>query len=191
MRDSSFRTHEETLIRSAVDGDRQAQQQLLVSIHPFVRQFLFRLVGQSPEIEDLQQIVLMRVVDHLPTFRFGSAFQTWVGGICVHAARDALRRQKVRQTREFSPIDESFGVDSLDTHVDARRELNRFERALQRLSVPQRTALVLRAVEGYSVEEVAAMMNSAVSTTRMRLYIARKLVAAQMARLKNARLVDP
>lgn len=94
-----------------------------------------------------------------------------------------MRRQKVRDATTSEPRDEGTPVDAAGARLDARRELNRFEQALQKLSVAQRTALVLRSVEGYSVEEVATMMKSAVSTTRMRLYFARKVVAAEMARL--------
>ncbi len=179
--------HLEPLIHRALDGDRAAAEALLVSLQPFIRSFLFRLLGSADGLDDLQQIVLLRVYEQLPTFRFGSALRTWVGAICIHAARDSMRRQKVREATTSELGEQGTPADAMGARLDARRELNRFEQSLQKLSVAQRTALVLRSVEGYSVEEVATMMKSAVSTTRMRLYFARKIVAAEMARLHKGK----
>lgn len=174
---------EHELIRRAADGDRRAQQQLLESIYDFVRQFLFRLVGAGADVDDLQHVVLLKVLEHLSRFHFKSSFRTWVGGICVHAAHDLLRRKKVAAAHSELPVEHSSRADAVEQRLEARRTLTQFERALSVLSVEQRTALLLKTVDGYSVEEVAVMMKSAVSTTRMRLYFARKRVAAEMARL--------
>jgi RNA polymerase sigma-70 factor (ECF subfamily) len=156
-------------------------------MYDYVRRLLYRLVGPGSDLEDLQQVVLMRVLTSLPTWRQEAALSTWVGGICVHVARDHLRRKKVRSVvSHVEPTDRALMNQhgSHDVHQDAetREQLALCQRALEKLSPDQRTAFVLHVVEGYSVDEVAGMMGAARSTTRMRLYYGRKKFAKAMAR---------
>lgn len=167
------------LIELAAQGDRGAQQSLLEGHYDFVRHMLYRLLGPSPDLEDLQQTVLMRVVTSLPRFRGGSRFSTWIGGICVHVVKDHFRRRKVRQVvgvLEDSDLERGIGQESVDPErlADARGQLAKVQTALASLSSKQSLVFILHVVEGYSVDEVAAMTNAARSTTRMRLYYGRK-----------------
>lgn len=168
------------LIERARNGDRQALEHLLRDVLPFVRRFVYRLAGEQ-DLDDMVQIVLTQIATHLSTYRHDSRLETWVGGICVHVVRDTLRRRKVRRTEPLSSDDEFPSPADLEATVDARDQLAKCRAAFGVLSEPQRIALLLRSVEGYSVQEIARMMHSAVSTTRMRLYFARKTLARALA----------
>ena len=175
------------VVQGAIEGDRAAQQQVLEAVYDYVRRLLYRLVGPGSDLEDLQQVVLMRVVTSLPTWRQESALTTWVGGICVHVARDHLRRKKVRSVvSTVEPTDRALmnrsGSQDVHREAETREQLAACHQALEQLSPAQRTAFVLHVVEGYSVDEVAQMMEAARSTTRMRLYYGRKKFAKAMAR---------
>jgi RNA polymerase sigma-70 factor (ECF subfamily) len=166
-----------TVLARAIAGDRAAQGTVLKENFAYVRRLLHRLVGPSPELDDLQQTVLMRVVTALPTLREAESLTTWIGGICVHVARDHIRRRQVRAV-VGSLDEEGLGRGRLrgsDPHerLEAREGLRRCRRALAELSANHRVALTLK-ISGYSVDEIAAMMGSARSTTRLRLYYARK-----------------
>ncbi|MDP3156719.1 MAG: RNA polymerase sigma factor [Archangium sp.] len=169
------------LLARVIDGDRSAQSALLEEHHDFIRRMLFRLVGPSSDLDDLQQTVMMRLLQSLHRYRATSAFRTWVGSLCVHVARDALRRQR---TRGEAVQPEDVGLrDGDDPHatIAARQQLACCRRALNSLSTEQRMAFVLRVLDGHSVDEVAALMNSARSTTRMRLYWGKKAFARALA----------
>jgi len=185
-RDSPKKALPAHVVEQAQRGDRQAMQLVLESNYDFVRRMMTRLLGPDTDLEDLVQTVLMRIVTSLPTARLESALTTWIGGICVHVARDHLRRRKVRSVvvpSEECGVGEGQPAAGDDVHraATARQRLSRCVGALDGLSAEQRTAFVLRAIEGYSVAEVAAMMGAAHSTTRLRLYYARKNLARAMA----------
>jgi len=173
-----------TLAR-VIAGDRAVQGALLEKHYGFIRRMLFRLVGSSADLEDLQQTVMMQVLKSAHRYKPTASFQTWVGSICVHVARNALRQRANRGEAVSSdePSFEAALVDADDPHatIAARQQLQCCQLALSSLSTEQRMAFVLRVLDGHSVDEVAAMMGAAKSTTRMRLYWGRKAFARALA----------
>lgn len=154
---------------------------MLVGIYEFVRRTLYRLLlGRAEELDDLQQASLLRVLTSLPRYRHEAAFKTWVTAICINVVRDHLRRR-----RREPQLDRGIDRDELGStgaelgsqrRFEAREALNHCARILETMPVHQRTAFVLKAVHGHSIEEIAQMMNSAHSTTRLRLYYARRVL---------------
>ncbi|MGB1016391.1 MAG: RNA polymerase sigma factor, partial [Nannocystaceae bacterium] len=93
------REQEQRLIRAAIEGDRQAFDQLLrPNLHP-LRSFLFRMVAHPEDAEDLAQDTVIKAHRGLAKFRGDSAFRTWLFSIGTRAALDLLR------TRRRWPID--------------------------------------------------------------------------------------
>jgi RNA polymerase sigma factor (sigma-70 family) len=166
-----------TVLAHAIAGDRVAQGEILKANYQYIRRLLHRLVGLSPELDDLQQMVLMRIVTGLPRLREEDSLKTWIGGICVHVARDHIRRRQVRSVVGSLEAEEPgrahAALGNPVEQLEAREGLVRCRRALEDLSANHRVALTLR-IMGHSVDEIATMMGSARSTTRLRLYYARK-----------------
>ena len=173
---------DDDLLSRARTGDRAAVQSLLEDQYDFIRRRLYQLAGSTRDLEDLQQTVLLQIVKSLPRFRGDSPFRSWITGICVHVLRDHWRRKKTRSIvthvdgMELARTTESQAADTADV-VDSRRALRRAETALQTLSPAHREVFMLRTMYGHSIDEVAVMTKSAKSTTRMRLYYARKAFA--------------
>lgn len=186
----------DAVLRRAAQGDRSAQQAVLSEIYEFVRRTLYRLLlGRAEELEDLQQAALLRVLTSLGNYRFEAAFKTWVTAICINVFRDHLRRKRREPLLEREVEGEQLGLVSGEPgpqrRLEAREALNRCARILEAMPINQRTAFVLQTVHGHSVEEIAQMMASANSTTRLRLYYARKAfrkAAAEPARVPIAAL---
>ncbi len=166
-------------------GDREALKALVEASYEPVRRMLFRFVGPGADLEDLTQMVLMRMLRGLPSYRGESAYSTWLGGICVHISRDYFRRRKVRTvvTSDDALDEHPSPAQSVDLALADQQRLADAHRALERLSPNHRTVFVLRVVLGHSVDEIATMMNAARSTTRLRLYYARRAFVRAMAEL--------
>ncbi|MBI3184255.1 MAG: RNA polymerase sigma factor [Myxococcales bacterium] len=167
------------VVERAAGGERSAQQELLERHHGYVRRMLYRLVGPVPELEDLQQAVMVRVLVGLPRWRRSGALTSWIGGICVNVSKDYLRSRKALPEAEPYLPPMQGGAD-VHREVEAREQLDRCRRILDRLSPVQRMTFVLRAV-GHSVDEIAELMGAARSTTRLRLYYARKAFCRLLA----------
>jgi RNA polymerase sigma-70 factor, ECF subfamily len=169
----------DAVLRRAAQGDRDAQQEVLVGSYEFVRRTLYRLLlGRGEELDDLQQSTLLRVLTSLGRYRYESAFKTWVTAICINVVRDHLRRKRREPRFDREPEQGELDATSADhgpqQRLEAREALNRCARILESMPINQRTAFVLKAVHGHSIEEISKLMGSAHSTTRLRLYYARK-----------------
>lgn len=180
-----------TRVANAKAGDRAALTEILETHAPFVRRMLYRLIGPSQELDDLQQMVFVEVLRALPKYREEAALSTWIGGICVNVAKEHIRGQASSRVRSMA-MGDGFSSAALGGRAErgspeAHLELRQCAAALDKLSINQRTAFVLKAIMGHSIEEVAAMTHSAVSTTRLRLYYARK----NFARAMGASLDEP
>ncbi len=174
----------DAVLRRAAQGDRAAQQEALAGIYDFVRRTLYRLLlGRAEELDDLQQAAMLRVLTSIGRYRFEAAFKTWVTAICINVFRDHLRRK-----RREPQLDRGIAGDQLSApaaepqrRFEAREALGRCAHVLEAMPINQRTAFVLQTVHGHSVEEIAQMMDSAHSTTRLRLYYARKAFRKALA----------
>ncbi len=162
------------VLERAKGGDRDAQGALLTEHHDFVRRMLLRLVGPTQDLDDLQQSVFVHVLSSLGSFRGASALRTWIGGICVNVARDYIRRRARNRVWLGGDADELIGATTSGEQPEARVALRQSLAALELLSPNQRMAFVMKVVMGYSVAEIAELMGSALSTTRLRLYWARR-----------------
>jgi RNA polymerase sigma-70 factor (ECF subfamily) len=188
VRAATHPTLDPDLIARARAGDRLALSALLEHHYDQIHRMLVHLVGRSPDLDDLRQQVLLAIVQGMAGFRGESELSTWIGGICVNVARGHHRTRRARDQRTVDDgqpaIDLAPGPD-VAARIEQRAELAEAEVALAALSAEQRAAFVLATVYGHSVEEIAAIMRAARSTTRLRLYYGRKKFHAALARARR------
>ena len=79
MRSQTF-----TAIDQAVNGDKKALEQLLVSVQDMVYNLSLRMLGSSHDAEDAVQEIMIKIITQLSTFRKESAFSTWVYRIAAN-----------------------------------------------------------------------------------------------------------
>jgi RNA polymerase sigma-70 factor (ECF subfamily) len=126
--------------------------------------------------EDLVQETLVRAFRGLPTFRGDSALRTWLFKILVRLAADPARWRRADTTQTLE-IDVPDHVDAAAEHSAMARELqDRLDEAMERLTMRQRTALHLRAVEGMDYAGIGAVLACTAVAARMQVLAARRKV---------------
>jgi RNA polymerase sigma-70 factor (ECF subfamily) len=112
----------------------------------------------------------IRAVERLGEFRWASALRTWLSGFVINGVRDRTRRD----AREVAGLDEPFPTDD----VWLTRALDRvdLERAVAALPAGFRHVLILHDVEGYTHEEIAALLGIVPGTSKSQLARARDAV---------------
>jgi RNA polymerase sigma-70 factor, ECF subfamily len=129
-----------------------------------------RRLGLSEHLaEDATQDVFLVVHRRWAEFQRRSTLRTWILGICVHVAKQTLRRTG-RAARTHTEVDDSYpSPDCPENNVEQRQAVHRLMYTLDRLSYEHRTVLVLVELEELPVAEAAQAMNVPVSTAYKRL----------------------
>ena len=131
----------------------------------------------------------------LKNFDFRSSLITWIYKITVNECFDYLRKKKVRKLVYESDMseDESRRVENSAPAVDrapsadttlARRDY--IAKLLERVSVEEKELLMLKEVEGHSVEELAGILGMNENTIKVKLFRARQKLVKAAQRLGRA-----
>jgi RNA polymerase sigma-70 factor (ECF subfamily) len=181
---------EAALIQRCVARDEDACAELVNEHQRMVYQLSLNLLGDHNEALDLSQEVFLRVFRTIHTFRGHSALRTWIYRIVVNQARNRQRWWRRRHRAQQVSLDEHIRdhgeVPEQNTSGDpdtllSRKELGeQIREALERLPFDQRTALVLREIDGLSYEEIGYSLGIAVGTVKSRLARARESLRARL-----------
>jgi RNA polymerase sigma-70 factor (ECF subfamily) len=162
------------LVAGALRGELQAQRALVERVLPQLRAVATALLGRSADADDAVQIALMRVLDGLASWRGDAALRHWVRRV---GANVCLRLSE-QNRRHARAVGDDADIDALDDGArdDDGGELtaSSVQAYLERLPTAQREAVVLRHALGYSVEEIAALTQTAVGTVKSRLLSGRE-----------------
>jgi RNA polymerase sigma-70 factor (ECF subfamily) len=168
---SSPRPTDAELIRSILDGDRSAAEVLFRRHHALVAGLAFRLLAGDADVDDVAQDAFVEALRSLPRLDNPQAFASWIGSIVVRIVGKRLRRRRLLERlglrrREVMDVD-SFVSPSCPE--GALSELRAVYHVMAQLKTEARLALVLRRVEGLTVEETAERMQLSPATVKRRL----------------------
>ena len=196
---SASAERQKDLVRRAQQGDVGAYEEL-VRIHQHrVLAVIGGILRGSEDVEDVAQQALAKAYFSIRRFDLRSAFGTWLYKIAVNECWDYLRKKKVRrlvyeadlseeQVRKLDSVPEhAYGSES--HRVDAGRQLEQrqlVERLLGELDEKDQVMLVMKEVEGFSVEEIGEVLGLNVNTVKVRLFRARgRLVETYRRRMQK------
>ena len=162
------------LVAAARAEERWAQEMLFRRYVRMVNGLAFRLMGRDVEVDDLVQDSFIQAFAGLDRLKNPQAFGSWLGSIVVRTAHKRLRRRRMLirlGLARSEPIDPEMIV-SKSSPPDVAVELSRIYAVIDRLPAEQRIALVLRRVEGMSIDEIATAMSLSPATVKRRLALA-------------------
>jgi RNA polymerase sigma-70 factor (ECF subfamily) len=180
---------ESALVQRCASGDEIACTELVGDHQRMVVQLAMNLLGDRDEALDLSQEVFLRVFRTIHHFRGQSSLRTWIYRIAVNQARNRHRFWRRRHRADQVSLDEHLAThgdfvsegEATPERVLAQKELAaRLQAALDRLPFDQRTAIVLREIDGLSYDEIAFSLGVAVGTVKSRLTRARHALRLEL-----------
>ena len=190
---SDVDTGETSVIERCVAGDEAACADLVSTHQRMVYTLALHLLRDRDEALDLSQEVFLRVFRTLPQFRGQSALRTWIYRIVINQARNRqrwwTRRQRSAQVSLDAHLEkfgepESTGEILPDRMLASKETASLIWAALEKLPFEQRTALVLREIDGLRYDEIAYSLDVAVGTVKSRLTRARYALRAELLGLR-------
>jgi RNA polymerase sigma-70 factor (ECF subfamily) len=190
----TLQSDEAALVEELRAGSEEAFAWLIAHYHQPIYSLLARTVRNSADAADLTQEVFVKVFRGIRGFHGQSSLRTWIYRIALREASNQRRwwkrhqQQEVAMEQEVAQGDCGRPVQLKDMLVDpsespydaALHEENRVrvEQALRQVPEPFRTTLVLRDIEGFVYEEVAAMQGVNLGTVKSRLVRGRSCLKA-------------
>jgi len=188
-------TQEGALVRRAQAGDEAAFREIVERYQSKVFSIIYGIVRQRNDVEDIAQQVFTKVYFSIRNFDFRSSLITWIYKITVNECFDYLRKKKVRKLVYESDLseDEVRRVENTEPSVDrqprADENLARRDyvlKLLTRVSEEERMLLMLKEVEGHSVEELSQMTGMNENTIKVKLFRARQKLVKAAQRMERA-----
>ena len=176
------------LVRRAQREDKEAFEELIHRHQHRVFAVAGGIVRRREDVEDIAQQVFVKAYFSLKRFDQRAAFSTWLYKITVNECWDMLRKRKVRplvyeadlseeQARQvISSAEKGKDEPDISERLEARQ---RVERLLDGLDERDQLMLILKEVEGFSIEEIAEALDLNANTVKVRLFRARRRVVGQ------------
>jgi RNA polymerase sigma-70 factor (ECF subfamily) len=181
-------TEEAALVRRVQAQDEMAFREIVDRYQAKVYSIIYGILRNRNDAEDIAQQVFAKIYFSIKNFDFRSSLLTWIYKITVNECYDYLRKKRVRKlvyesdftTEDSLLMENSEPAMDLKPAVDvqlAQRDL--VVKLLSKISDEDRSLILLKEVEGHSVEELSQMTGMNENTIKVKLFRARqKLVKA-------------
>jgi RNA polymerase sigma-70 factor (ECF subfamily) len=171
------------LLRRHLDGDPAAFTEIFRRHRDQLWAVALRTTGDPEDAADAVQDALISAMRHAASFRGDAKVSTWLHRIVVNACLDRLRRRAAHPT---SPLpDDDHAPSALRDDYADRDTAADVHAALATLPAEQRAAIVLVDIEGYPVDEVAAMLEVPSGTIKSRCARGRAKLVPLLSHLKG------
>lgn len=196
VRDEAAMAAERDLVKRAQKGSIAAYEELVRKHQQRIFAIASGVLRRNEDLEDIVQQVLLKVYVSLKRFDLRSSFSTWLYKVTVNECLDYLRKKKVRKLTYEADLTEDQ-AEQMNILEDAgpakpvgasqRLEMRQLlDRLMAHLPEEEQLMLVLKEVEGLTVDEIGEVLDMNVNTVKVRMFRARgKLVQIhrrQMAR---------
>jgi RNA polymerase sigma-70 factor (ECF subfamily) len=194
VREPASTADDRELVRRAQAEDQEAYEELVRRHQHRVFAVAGGILRRREDVEDIAQQVFVKAYFSLKRFDQRAAFSTWLYKITVNECWDLLRKKKVRplvyesdlseeQARQIVSAEAKRAIaPDISEKLEARQ---RVEQLLEGLDERDRLMLVLKEVEGFSIEEVAEVLDLNANTVKVRLFRARRRIVSLAAKRGN------
>src|SRR5579872_66917 len=187
-------SEEAALVRRVQARDEIAFREIVERYQAKVFSIIYGILRNHNDAEDIAQQVFSKIYFSIQNFDFRSSLLTWIYKITVNECYDYLRKKRVRKLVYESDFTEEDAQrmqnteaatdqgPAVDTQL-ARRDLGL--KLLAKLSTEDRSLLMLKEVEGHSVEELSRMTGMNENTIKVKLFRARQKLVKAAQRLNR------
>jgi RNA polymerase sigma-70 factor, ECF subfamily len=167
------------VLQRAIEGDLSAFEQIMMRYERRVLTLAWRLLGNAEDAQDASQEVFLRAFRFLHLFDKARPFEPWLVRMAVNVCRDMARR---RPATVLLDPDALPAPGNPHTEFSSEEQKNTLYRAIQELPEKERTAVVLRDIEGFSTAEVAEILGSREATVRSQISSARLKIRKSLSK---------
>ena len=183
------RSSDQDIICRAQSGDLGAFEVLYTKHAQRVYRTALAILGNPQTAEEVLQDCFLRAYKHLHTLNGDPSISPWLHRVAVNLCYSHLRRNyRVQLTISLESLSNYFAPDSVPSPEEDvyRNEMQTaLKRGLASLSFKHRTVIVLHYLQGFSLEDIAYVLNCPVGTVKSRLHHGRKTLSRRLPHLRH------
>src|SRR5947209_15073724 len=190
-------TDEAALVRRIQARDEIAFREIVERYQAKVFSIIYGILRNHNDAEDIAQQVFAKIYFSIKNFDFRSSLLTWIYKITVNECYDYLRKKRVRKLvyeSDFS-ADDSLRMEHAEPAADQAPAVDQrlaqhdlIFKLLSKISEEDRSLILMKEVEGHSVEELAEMTGMNENTIKVKLFRARQKLVKAAQRLEKSPL---
>jgi RNA polymerase sigma-70 factor (ECF subfamily) len=176
----SFQFTDEELIARFQNGDEQSYIELVNRYKDRLINFVFRLVNDRDQSEDIIQDTMLKLYTHKHYYKNIAKFSTWIYTIAGNFAKTELRKKKTRKVTnnsQLGPEDRDYDPPSNDPNpeklVESEFINTKIHEAIKKLPDHFRVVTVLRDIEKLPYDEISNIVDVPLGTVKSRINRAR------------------
>ena len=179
---------EAMLVTNILSGDITSFEILMDMYRNRIYNFLLKMTFSKEDSEDMTQEVFVRAYNSLYQYNSKWCFSTWIFRIAVNVFKTEYSKKKNRESKniqdilvnqQFSNITEpERALENIETRLEVLK-------MLEALKAPQRVALVLKYVQGFSYKEIGEVLNVSPENAKVRVMRAKKYLASNYSGIKG------
>lgn len=166
------------------EKDKLFEQEFMPYLEPLYN-FAYRHTLDEDDANDLVQETYMKAYRFFKSYQPGTNAKAWLFRILKNSFINDFRKKSKQPAKvDYQEVEGFYNSDKTpseatkDLRVEAVEDMigDEVERALNSLDIDFRTAIILCDIEGFTYEEMAAILDIPIGTVRSRLHRARNLL---------------
>ncbi|MBW8324495.1 MAG: RNA polymerase sigma factor [Prolixibacteraceae bacterium] len=174
------------LMQQIVSGDQVAFSELYHRYKDRMYYYFYRMLGNSSEqTSDFLQELFMKLIEKPENYNAVYPFHTWLYSVANNMCKNEYRRRGVRQEYlEYESFDPRIEFMN-ESGIEPEQMIEKVFQTLDHLGEEHRSAFLLRYREGFSIKEVAEILELPEGTVKSRLFYAKKALSEKLDYLKD------
>ncbi len=173
-------------MQQIVLGDHAAFDALYHRYKDRMFYYFYRMLGNSADTaNDFLQELFMKLIEKPESYNSAFPFSTWFYSVANNMCKNEYRKRGVRQeyweTEALEPQNDYLS----DSSIEHEQVIEKIFETLDSLAEEHRSAFLLRYREGFSIKEVAEILELPEGTVKSRLFYAKKMLAEKLEYLKD------
>ena len=167
---------------AAQAATRREFEERLAECGPIAYRVARGVLRNTADAEDVAQEAMLRAYRRFDRLRDRTRFRAWLVRIAFRLALDRLRSGKRREVRDtiWSQPEHQVPVANAEELAASNEFQAHLENALAELPEKLRLVLLLAAMEGHTIEEIAGMVGVSTGTVKSRIFYARRQLAEKL-----------
>jgi len=177
---------EQHLVGRLQTGDESAFAEVVHNYKDKIVNYLYQITGDYQRAVDLSQETFIRVYFKADKYKPIAPFSSWVYAIASNLAKTDLKKRRRMASVSLDALPPTVELSTPSGEASDSGLVRNLRQALETLHPRYRIPVVLKDVEGYSQEEIAAIIKRPVGTVKARISRGRAILRKQLEKAAGA-----